>query len=67
MKGEMIMLWIAIGCLIAGVIVMISMFVWQGRAIKDPSEWARFNRCRMPMMVAYLLLFIAAAVLFLLT
>lgn len=67
MKGEMIMLWTAIGCLIAGVIVMISMFVWQGRAIKDPSEWARFNRCRMPMMVAYLLLFIAAAVLFLLT
>ena len=67
MKGEMIMLRTAIGCLIAGIIVMISMFVWQERAIKNPSAWGRFNRCRMPMMVTYLLLFIAAAVLFLLT
>lgn len=61
------MLWTAIGCLIAGVIVMISMFVWQAKAIKDPASWAKFNRGRMPMMVTYLLLFIAASVLFLLT
>ena len=65
-KGEQIMLWTAIGCFIAGVVVMISMFVWQGKAIKNHEEWAAFNRWRMPMMVAYLLLFIAAAVLFLL-
>ena len=59
------MMWTAIGCLIAGVLVMIAMFIWQGTAIKDPEKWATFNRWRMPMMVTYLLLFIASAVLFL--
>ncbi|HAP29976.1 MAG TPA: hypothetical protein DCR26_07620 [Porphyromonadaceae bacterium] len=65
-KGERIMLWTAIGCFIAGVVVMISMFIWQGKAIKKHEEWGVFNRWRMLMMVAYLLLFIASAVLFLL-
>ncbi|RXE73002.1 hypothetical protein ED551_10810 [Muribaculaceae bacterium Isolate-013 (NCI)] len=60
------MLWTAIGCFIAGVVVMISMFIWQGKAIKNHEEWGVFNRWRMLMMVAYLLLFIASAVLFLL-
>lgn len=59
------MLWTAIGCLIAGVVVMIGMFVWQNRAIKNPDEWRRFNRYRGLLQVIYLLLYIAAAVLFL--
>ncbi len=59
------MLWTAIGCLIAGVLVMIGMFWWQGVAIKSPEQWARFNRWRIWLMVVYLLLFMAAAVLFL--
>lgn len=59
------MLWTAIGCLIAGVIVMIGMFVWQNRAIKNPDEWSRFNRYRGLLQIIYLLLYIAAAVLFL--
>ena len=45
------MLWTAIGCFIAGVVVMISMFIWQGKAIKNHEEWG---------------VFIASAVLFLL-
>lgn len=60
------MLWTAIVCLVIGVIVMIGMFVWQNKAIKNPDEWSRFNRWRMPLQVIYLLLFVAAAVLFIL-
>lgn len=59
------MLWTAIGCLIAGVIIMIAMFWWQSAAIRNPESWAKFNKWRMPMMIAYLILFIASAVLFL--
>lgn len=59
------MLWTAIGCLITGVIVMIGMFWWQGVAIRNPEKWSAFNRYRGIMQVAYLALFIAAAVLFL--
>lgn len=59
------LMWTAIGCLIAGILVMIAMFIWQGKAIKDPEKWDTFNSWRIWMMVLYLILFIASAVLFL--
>jgi len=46
------MLWTAIGCFIAGVVVMISMFIWQGKAIKNHEERRVFNRRRM-LMIAW--------------
>lgn len=58
------MLWTAIGCLIAGVVIMIALFVWQGQAIKSPEKWETFNRYRGLMQVLYLLFYVAAAVLF---
>lgn len=60
------MMWTAIGCLIAGLILLISMFAWDSASSKDQSKRAAYETWRPRLQVGYLLLFMASAVLFLL-
>lgn len=59
------MMWIAIGCLIVGLILLVTMFVWNSSSVKDPSKRAAFMKWQGLIQIGYLVLFIAAAVLFL--
>lgn len=55
--------WTAVGCLIAGVILLIMFFVGQSRSQDHPECAVRFNRYKGVIQVGYLLFFVAAAVL----
>lgn len=59
------MMWIAIGCLIVGLILLIAMFVWNSASIKSPSKRASFQKWHGTLQISYLVLFMASAVLFL--
>ncbi len=59
------MMWTAIGCLIAGFILLIAMFIWSAASKKDPAKRQSFKKWQGTMQVCYLLFFMAAAVLFL--
>ena len=59
------MMWTAIGCLIAGLILLVAMFVWNSTSAKDPARRAAYERNKGYLQIGYLLLFIASAVLFL--
>lgn len=56
-------LWTAIGCLIAGVVLLIMFFIGQGRAQRDAECAVRFNRLKGYLQIGYLVFFVAAAVL----
>ncbi len=59
------MMWTAIGCLIGGLILLIWMLIWNSTSQKDPASRASYTRWQGLMQVAYLALFMASAVLFL--
>lgn len=58
------MLWAAIGCLIAAVIIFNAMWIWQSKASKNPEKLEVFLRYKTAMQISYFLLLVAAAVLF---
>lgn len=55
--------WTAVGCLIAGVILLILFFFGQSRAQNDAQCAVRFNRVKGMIQIGYLVFFVAAAVL----
>lgn len=59
------MLWTAIGCLIGGIVLLGVYFVWDSVSSRDEERRRRFARWRPAVQVGYLVLFMAAAVLFL--
>lgn len=59
------MMWTAIGCLIAGLILLIAMFAWNSAAAKDPAKMEKFKKWQGTLQVGYLIFFMASAVLFL--
>lgn len=59
------MLWTAIGCLIGGIVLLAIYFIGSYRATKSEECKVRYQKVKGYIQIAYFLLFVAAAVLFL--
>lgn len=59
------MLWTAIGCLIGGLVLLAIYFIGDARSKKSEECKVRYTKVKGYIQVAYLLLFMASAVLFL--
>lgn len=60
------LLWIAIGCFIVALILFNMLWIWRGRAQKNPERLPSFLRYKTALQIGYFIFFIAAAVCFLL-